>query len=81
MTSRLSLRNRMAAFFGRDANEPWRWVVVDTETSGLDPVDPIRFDFALSRLGILGLLPAPGGRLARRHLERALDVLAAGAQP
>jgi uncharacterized protein (TIGR02757 family) len=44
----------------------------------LDPVDPVRFDFALSRLGILGLLPAPGGRLARRHLERAIDLLAAG---
>ena len=37
MTSRASLRDRVAAFFGREANEPWRWVVVDTETSGLDP--------------------------------------------
>lgn len=43
---------------------------------GLDPGDPVRFDFALSRLGILGLLPAPGGRLARRQFWRALDALA-----
>ena len=38
----------------------------------LDPADPVRFDFALSRLGILGLLPAPGGRLDRRRLEEAI---------
>lgn len=40
----------------------------------LDPADPVRFDFALSRLGILGLLPAKGGRLSRRRIA---DVLAA----
>jgi len=38
----------------------------------LDPADPIRFDFALSRLGILGLLDAPGGRLTARGLRSAL---------
>jgi uncharacterized protein (TIGR02757 family) len=38
----------------------------------LDPADPIRFDFALSRLGILGLLDAPGGRLTARGMRRAL---------
>jgi uncharacterized protein (TIGR02757 family) len=38
----------------------------------LDPADPIRFDFALSRLGILGLLDAPGGRLTARSVRRAL---------
>ena len=38
----------------------------------LDPDDPIRFDFALSRLGILGLIPAPGGRLPAGTLRRAL---------
>jgi uncharacterized protein (TIGR02757 family) len=38
----------------------------------LDPADPIRFDFALSRLGILGLLEANGGRLSARTLRRAL---------
>jgi uncharacterized protein (TIGR02757 family) len=37
-----------------------------------DPADPIRFDFALSRLGILGLLDAPGGRLTARSVRRAL---------
>lgn len=39
---------------------------------GLDPADPIRFDFALSRLGILGLLDAPGGRLTARSVRRAM---------
>jgi uncharacterized protein (TIGR02757 family) len=38
----------------------------------LDPADPIRFDFALSRLGILGRLDAPGGRLSARSVRRAL---------
>lgn len=38
----------------------------------LDPKDPIRFDFALSRLGILGLLEGPGGRLTARSVRRAL---------
>jgi uncharacterized protein (TIGR02757 family) len=38
----------------------------------LDPDDPVRFDFALSRLGILGLIPAPGGRLPAGTLRRAL---------
>jgi uncharacterized protein (TIGR02757 family) len=39
----------------------------------LDPADPIRFDFALSRLGILGRLDAPGGRLSARDIHRALS--------
>ena len=38
----------------------------------LDPHDPIRFDFALSRLGILGLLPAAGGRLSARAVRAAM---------
>jgi hypothetical protein len=38
---------------------------------GLDADDPIRFDFALSRLGILGLLPARGGRLTARDVRAA----------
>jgi uncharacterized protein (TIGR02757 family) len=38
----------------------------------LDPADPIRFDFALSRLGILGLLDAQGGRLTARVVRSAL---------
>jgi len=38
----------------------------------LDPGDPVRYDFALSRLGILGLLRSPGGKLGRRRVEAAL---------
>jgi uncharacterized protein (TIGR02757 family) len=38
-----------------------------------DPADPIRFDFALSRLGILGVLETPGGRLTARGLHAALS--------
>ncbi|HZN55028.1 MAG TPA: DUF2400 family protein, partial [Candidatus Polarisedimenticolaceae bacterium] len=38
----------------------------------LDPADPVRFDFALSRLGILGLLPAPSGRLSARAVRAAM---------
>jgi uncharacterized protein (TIGR02757 family) len=38
----------------------------------LDPADPTRFDFALCRLGILGLLDAPGGRLTARGLRLAM---------
>lgn len=40
----------------------------------LDPDDPIRFDFALCRLGILGLLETKGGRLSSGTLRRALAV-------
>jgi len=38
----------------------------------LDPEDPIRFDFALCRLGILGLLDTKEGRLAPGTMRRAL---------
>jgi uncharacterized protein (TIGR02757 family) len=74
---------RVAGLLGwtRRRSPGWPMALEVTERlRELDPFDPVRFDFALSRLGILGLLPAPGGRLARRHLERALDVLAAGRQ-
>lgn len=37
----------------------------------LDPEDPVRFDFALSRLGILGLLPA-GDRVQVRDVAAAM---------
>jgi len=46
---------------------------VTARLRALDSADPIRFDFALSRLGILGLLDAPGGRLTGRTLRRALE--------
>jgi len=45
---------------------------VSARLRALDPRDPIRFDFALSRLGILGLLEAKGGRLSARTIRRAL---------
>jgi uncharacterized protein (TIGR02757 family) len=44
----------------------------------LDPGDPVRFDFALSRLGILGLVRARRGRLRRGAIEAALAASAAG---
>ena len=47
---------------------------VTARLRALDPADPIRFDFALSRLGILGLLEADGGRLSPRAMRRALTV-------
>jgi uncharacterized protein (TIGR02757 family) len=45
----------------------------------LDPSDPTRFDFALSRLGILGLLPAKGGALRPRQVLAAIDRAASSA--
>jgi len=39
----------------------------------LDPADPTRYDFALSRLGILGLLRSRGGRLGRRAMIEVMD--------
>jgi uncharacterized protein (TIGR02757 family) len=51
----------------------WRMALDATERlKRLDPNDPVRFDFALSRLGILGLLPTRRGRLRRSDLTRAL---------
>ena len=38
----------------------------------IDPDDPVRFDFALSRVGILGLLRDSGGPLGRREVARVL---------
>jgi uncharacterized protein (TIGR02757 family) len=51
------------------------WAMAVEATSRLraiDPHDPIRYDFALSRLGILGLLPSGGGRLTARAVRDAL---------
>lgn len=39
----------------------------------LDREDPTRFDFGLCRLGILGRLPARGGRIALRQLAAAIE--------
>lgn len=38
----------------------------------MDPADPVRHDFALCRLGILGLLHARDGRVRRAHVLAAL---------
>jgi uncharacterized protein (TIGR02757 family) len=51
----------------------WRMALEATSRlRALDAHDPIRFDFALSRLGILGLIPARGGRLSAQSLRRAM---------
>jgi len=41
----------------------------------LDPYDPTRYDFALSRLGILGRLRSQGGRLRTRQVLEAFESL------
>ena len=38
----------------------------------IDPDDPVRYDFALSRLGILGLLRPSGGALRARDVRQAI---------
>lgn len=52
----------------------WAMVVEVTDfVRQLDPSDPTRFDFALCRLGILGLVRPRRGRLGRREIARALE--------
>ena len=51
------------------------WAMAEQVTERLrrlDPDDPTRFDFALCRLGILGRLDAPDGRLTARALRTAM---------
>jgi uncharacterized protein (TIGR02757 family) len=75
---------RVATTLGWTRRRSPSWAMaldVTRRLRAIAPDDPVRFDFALSRLGILGLLSAPGGRLARPQLERALDALAAGETP
>jgi uncharacterized protein (TIGR02757 family) len=43
----------------------------------IDPADPTRFDFALTRLGILGRIPLHEGRFDRRHLIAAIRAVPA----
>lgn len=45
---------------------------VTTHLRKLDPDDPTRYDFALSRLGILGLLRSPSGKLGPRQVREVL---------
>jgi uncharacterized protein (TIGR02757 family) len=67
------LRVARALGWTRRRNASWSMAVeVTARLRGLDPADPTRFDFALSRLGILGLLDAPGGRLTAGTVRRAL---------
>jgi len=47
----------------------------------LDPADPTRYDFALSRLGILGLLPARDGSLRLAQVLKAMDRATSSAAP
>ncbi len=51
----------------------WRMALEITEClRALDPADPTRYDFALSRLGILGVVRARGGRIRLRDVATAL---------
>ena len=70
---------RVARALGWTRRRTATWAMaleVATAARGLDPEDPVRYDFALSRLGILGLLPRDGaltpGRLneVMRHVCR-----------
>jgi uncharacterized protein (TIGR02757 family) len=67
------LRVARALGWTRRKNASWMMALeVTARLRALDPADPTRFDFALSRLGILGLLDAPGGRLTAGGMRRAL---------
>ena len=67
------LRVARALGWTRRKSASWPMALeVTARLRALDPADPTRFDFALSRLGILGLLDAPGGRLTARGVHRAL---------
>jgi uncharacterized protein (TIGR02757 family) len=67
---------RLARSLGwtRRRSPSWAMAVEVTDTlRRLDPDDPTRYDFALSRLGILGLVRARGGRLSLPDVAAALD--------
>jgi uncharacterized protein (TIGR02757 family) len=58
----------------RRAAPSWRMALEATDRlRAFDPADPIRFDFALCRLGILGRLDPRRRRLTRPALARALE--------
>jgi uncharacterized protein (TIGR02757 family) len=66
---------RLARSLGwtRRRSPSWGMAVEVTEAlKRLDPDDPTRYDFALTRLGILGLLRARQGRLVLRDVADAL---------
>lgn len=67
------LRVVRALGWTRRKSPGWRMALEATAAlREIDSEDPVRFDFALSRLGILGLLKAPDGRFTRRSVRRAL---------
>ncbi len=67
------LRVVRALGFTRRKTAGWAMAEEVTERlRQLDPDDPTRFDFALCRLGILGRLDAPDGRLTARALRTAM---------
>ncbi len=69
------LRVVRALSFTRLKSPGWPMALEATaHLRALDPADPVRFDFALSRLGILGILDAPGGRLTARGIRSALAI-------
>ena len=70
---------RLALVLGWTRRRSPSWAMALEVTASLrhlDPEDPTRYDFSLSRLGILGRLEAPRGRLRLSRLSEVLrDVL------
>jgi len=67
------LRVVRALGWTRRKTASWRMALQVTERlRRIDPSDPTRFDFALCRLGILGLLDARGGRVTARSVRLAM---------
>jgi uncharacterized protein (TIGR02757 family) len=67
---------RVARAFGWTRRRSPTWDMALEVTGALrrlDPADPARYDFALSRLGILGLLRSRGAPLGRRTLIEVMD--------
>ena len=66
---------RLAQVLGWTRRRSPSWAMAREVTAclrRLDPDDPTRYDFALSRLGILGRLDARGGRLRLSQLSEVL---------
>lgn len=67
---------RIAAALGwtRRRSPGWRMALeVTAALRRLDPEDPTRYDFPLSRLGILGIVRARGGRIRAGDVAAILD--------
>lgn len=73
---------RVAATLGWTRRRSPCWAMaleVTAQLRELDAADPTRFDFALSRLGILGRIRARGGTLRLREVARVLSETAEAA--